>query len=169
MICIPKLVLEIQDLSLPATVLLPRLDDRVRTPPPWWSCSPGPAAWRWQIRLCPRGTLFTMRCLRALSKVFVQLCKPTENIIFFGMNWFYFSFLHYTNWIALKINSLSHHAPCQLRLISCLSTIKPMCFWLVVVFLFVLWRPPEATAYFFIISNFCRLIRRPNEVISSPP
>ena len=28
MICIPKLALEIQDLSLPATVLLPRLDDR---------------------------------------------------------------------------------------------------------------------------------------------
>jgi hypothetical protein len=27
MICIPKLALEIQDLSLPATVLLPRLDD----------------------------------------------------------------------------------------------------------------------------------------------
>ncbi len=29
MICIPKLALEIQDLSLPATVLLPRLDDIV--------------------------------------------------------------------------------------------------------------------------------------------
>jgi hypothetical protein len=28
MICIPNLALEIQDLSLPATVLLPRLDDR---------------------------------------------------------------------------------------------------------------------------------------------
>ncbi len=28
MICIPKLALEIQDLSLPATVLSPRLDDR---------------------------------------------------------------------------------------------------------------------------------------------
>jgi hypothetical protein len=28
MICIPKLVLEIQDLSLPATVLSPRLDDK---------------------------------------------------------------------------------------------------------------------------------------------
>ncbi len=27
MICIPKLALEIQDLSLPATVLLPRLED----------------------------------------------------------------------------------------------------------------------------------------------
>ncbi len=27
MICIPKLALEIQDLSLPATVLLPRLDN----------------------------------------------------------------------------------------------------------------------------------------------
>ncbi len=27
MICIPKLALEIQDLSLPVTVLLPRLDD----------------------------------------------------------------------------------------------------------------------------------------------
>ncbi len=29
MICIPKPALEIQDLSLPATVLLPRLDDSV--------------------------------------------------------------------------------------------------------------------------------------------
>jgi hypothetical protein len=29
MICIPKLALEIQDLSLPATVLSPRLDDTV--------------------------------------------------------------------------------------------------------------------------------------------
>ncbi len=29
MICIPKLALEIQDLSLPATVLLPRLDDKL--------------------------------------------------------------------------------------------------------------------------------------------
>jgi hypothetical protein len=30
MICIPKLALEIQDLLLPATVLLPRLDDRLQ-------------------------------------------------------------------------------------------------------------------------------------------
>jgi hypothetical protein len=33
MICIPKLALEIQDLSLPATVLLPRLDDKMKFQP----------------------------------------------------------------------------------------------------------------------------------------
>ncbi len=57
-----------------------------KTPPPWWSCLPDPAAWRWQIRLCPCDTLFTMRWLRALSKVFVQLCKSAENKTFFVTN-----------------------------------------------------------------------------------
>ena len=36
----------------------------------------------------------------------------------------------------------SHRAPCWLRLISRLSPVEPACFWLVVVFFFVVWRPP---------------------------
>ncbi len=40
------------------------------------------------------------------------------------------------------INSRSHRSPRQLRLIPRLSPVEPACFWLVVVYFFVVWRLP---------------------------
>jgi hypothetical protein len=51
-----------------------------------------------------------------------------------------------------------------------LSPVKPACFWLVVVFLFVVWRPPRAEvhfcSWFFTLLN---LMAHPNNEIMSRP
>jgi hypothetical protein len=47
-----------------------------------------------------------------------------------------------------SIKSRSPCAPRRSRLMSYHSPVEPACFWLVVAFLFVVWRPPRAEVHF---------------------
>ncbi len=67
---------------------------------------------------------------------------------FFVTNWFYFGFLQYPNLITLKRWTCAHPRPPRLHLISRLCPVTPACFWLVVVFLFVVWWPLKTTTYY---------------------
>jgi hypothetical protein len=79
MICIPKLALEIQDLSLPATVLLPRLDN---------TCMKlilgcrleGSTASIIALRHCLHN--FMTKCLSELSQIWGNVCDDNCMILY---------------------------------------------------------------------------------------
>ncbi len=101
--------------------------------PPWWSSSPGPAAWLRWTRQNPRGTIFRMGLLRALSNNFVYLCESAKKKINQVNSTIYFIFLPLPNLIAPKTMALPFpHAPPPSNLFPCTSSITPTCFWLVV-------------------------------------